>query len=98
METIKNRHSLLFSHFRPIRYGLLRLDHSKDGLLIAGAALQPGPDAPRRFQLFKDKLERYGLHLGRTVHREGAYLLRPETIPQLQTGHENLPWLVRPFP
>ncbi len=45
--------------------------------LLIGAALHPGPAASARFDLLKDKLRRHGFEFGRTLRREGAYIVRP---------------------
>ncbi|MFB3893567.1 MAG: FAD-binding protein [Phycisphaerae bacterium] len=49
----------------------------KDGCLLAGVAVEPGPAALRRFDQFKRKLSDMGFDLSRPVKRCGAALLRP---------------------
>ena len=53
---------------------------------LIGAALRPGPTAPARFELLKDKLRRCGFQFGRTLHRKGAFILRPRQRAHLCTG------------
>ncbi|MBI4676864.1 MAG: oxidoreductase [Elusimicrobia bacterium] len=48
----------------------------KDGELVVGAALRPGPGAAGRFELFKGRLARFGFSLGRPVRRCGAMYSR----------------------
>lgn len=62
----------------------------KDGMLLAGAALRPGPDAAQRFEQFKRKLEPWGYELGRPVRREGAMILRPVATGQIFTGADGI--------
>jgi len=54
--------------------------------LLIGAALHPGPTASRKFDLLKEKLRRYGFEFGRTLRREGAYIVRPTRQADLVTG------------
>ena len=49
----------------------------KGNHLLVGAALCPGPDASARFDRLKEKLRRCGFEFGRTLRREGAYIVRP---------------------
>ena len=53
---------------------------------LIGAALRPGPAATQKFDLLKDKLKRYGFEFGRTLHREGAFIVRPTRRAHLCTG------------
>jgi flavin-dependent dehydrogenase len=57
---------------------------------LIGAALRPGPTAPAKFELLKDKLRRCGLEFGRTLHREGAFIVRPTTRVDLCTGAKGI--------
>ncbi|MEW6308236.1 MAG: FAD-binding protein [Bacillota bacterium] len=52
----------------------------KEGLLLLGAALQPGETAPARFTLLKDQLRHRGFDLSRPIRREGAWVLRPQAV------------------
>ncbi len=54
--------------------------------LIAGAALTPGRDACRAFDLFGQKLERLGIKRGRVIKRRGAFILRPMGAHQVSFG------------
>jgi geranylgeranyl diphosphate/geranylgeranyl-bacteriochlorophyllide a reductase len=58
----------------------------KDDLLLVGAALKPGADAPAKFERLKQKLASHGYHLGQPVRREGAFILRPVSTRQIFAG------------
>lgn len=58
----------------------------KEKILIIGAALEPGQDAVRKFDLLKQKLREYGFQWGKMVHREGAWILRPVKRNQICVG------------
>ncbi len=45
--------------------------------LLIGIALRPKDDAANKFDRFKVRLQDWGLQCGRTVRREGAFLIRP---------------------
>lgn len=61
----------------------------RDHLLI-GAALHPGRDAAVKFDLLKDKLRRLGFEFGRTLRREGAFIVRPRRRADLCTGDQGI--------
>ena len=58
----------------------------KDGMMLLGAALRPGPDAAGRFESLKSKLPEFGYELGKPARREGAAILRPVSARQICTG------------
>jgi flavin-dependent dehydrogenase len=58
----------------------------KDHLLAVGAALAPRDRTRERFERLKSRLRDWGFRFGRTVRREGALLLRPETVGHVSTG------------
>lgn len=58
----------------------------KEGSLIVGAALKPGPGAIAKFQLLKTKLADYGFSLQKSTKKEGCHLLRPASVSQLILG------------
>jgi len=58
----------------------------KDDHLVIGAALAPRDRTAERFELFKSKLCDWGVEFGRTVWREGMFLLRPTSARQVSTG------------
>jgi len=58
----------------------------KGEYLIIGAALEPREGTAAKFELLKHKLRQYGFEFGRTVCREGAFILRPARTNQLCTG------------
>lgn len=58
----------------------------KEGQLILGTALKPGIDAYGKFELLKQKLSAYGYDFGKSVRKNGAYLVRPFRMNQICTG------------
>ncbi len=51
-----------------------------------GAAPAPRDKTVERFGLLKTKLRDRGFQFGKTVWREGTFLLRPQALRQLRTG------------
>ncbi|MCK4986525.1 MAG: hypothetical protein KAS40_13440, partial [Desulfobacterales bacterium] len=49
----------------------------KGNYLIIGAALHPKQKKAEKFKLLKRKLRHYGFEFGKTVWKEGAFILRP---------------------
>jgi len=62
----------------------------KDSLLVIGAALTPRDRTLEKFELLKKKLRDYGFAWGKTVWREGTFLLRPQTTRQVATGRQGI--------
>jgi geranylgeranyl reductase len=58
----------------------------KADLLVVGAALAPGPDAPERFARFLRRLAGLGIAFGRSLGREGAMLHRPRLPSHVALG------------
>ncbi len=58
--------------------------------LIIGAALHPEQKTSEKFNLLKSKLRRHGFEFGKTVCREGAFILRPVKTKQLYTGKKGI--------
>ena len=58
----------------------------KGDYLVIGAALQPRAKISEKFSLLKEKLRGKGIQFGKTVWREGAFLLRPMKTTHLFTG------------
>jgi geranylgeranyl reductase len=58
----------------------------KDGRLVVGAALPPGPAARDRFDALRLTLARHGVAPGRVVRREGTLIRRPARASELVTG------------
>lgn len=58
----------------------------KDGMLVVGSALHPGPAAKQRFALLKDRLRDRGFLFGKPVKQEGTLLLRPQAQSSIMTG------------
>ncbi len=62
----------------------------KGNYLIIGAALRPKQKTAEKFKLLKRKLREHGFQFGKTVWREGAYILRPVRMQQLSTGTKGI--------
>ena len=62
----------------------------KGDLLVIGAAFHPKQRASEKFKLLKKKLGSLGFEFGKTVWREGAFLLRPVKTQQLSTGTKGI--------
>ena len=58
--------------------------------LIIGAALHPKQKTAEKFKLLKRKLRHYGFEFGKTVWKEGAFILRPVKTDQLSTGKKGI--------
>jgi len=57
----------------------------KDSLII-GAALQPRADTLEKFERLKEVLSGIGFQFGKTICREGAFILRPMKTDHVFTG------------
>jgi len=60
----------------------------KEDYLIVGSALLPDKDPEKCFDLFKQRLVDYGFDLGNKVKRNGAYILRPQSLGQILLGKD----------
>jgi flavin-dependent dehydrogenase len=58
----------------------------KGDRLLIGAALGPRQRPDEKLSLLKEKLAALGFRFGRAVRREGALLLRPRSMAQLNSG------------
>jgi len=58
--------------------------------LVIGAALQPKERTSEKFSLLKETLRSKGIQFGKTVWREGAFLLRPMKATHLFTGKDRI--------
>jgi len=58
--------------------------------LIVGAALQPQTGIYEKFVRLKQKLKKCGFEFGKTLFREGTYVLRPVRTNQLYTGKHGI--------
>jgi flavin-dependent dehydrogenase len=58
----------------------------KQNHLLIGAALRPRQNIAAKFELLKNKLRDYGFRFGKTVSKEGAFILRPVSTGQISTG------------
>jgi flavin-dependent dehydrogenase len=62
----------------------------KGEYLIIGAALHPKQNIAEKFDLLKNKIRRSGFEFGKTIWREGAFVLRPVRTRQLLTGEKGI--------
>jgi len=62
----------------------------KGNHMIIGAALRPKEKTSEKFKLLKKKLSKNGFQFGKTVLKEGAYILRPMRMQQLSTGTKGI--------
>jgi len=62
----------------------------KNDCLLIGAALQPREKASEKFSLLKETLRSNGIQFGRTVLREGAFIVRPTKATHLFTGKDRI--------
>jgi flavin-dependent dehydrogenase len=65
----------------------------KQEYLIIGAALSPGPEVTKKFELLKSRLTDCGLRFGKLAHREAAFILRPELSRQISTGANGIAFI-----
>jgi geranylgeranyl reductase len=65
----------------------------KGDYLVIGAALRPKEKTSEKFRLLKETLRSYGFQFGKTVWREGAYILRPMKTKHLLTGKDRIAFL-----
>jgi len=54
--------------------------------LLIGAALPPGGELGKRFDLLRGRLKAYGFQFGRTVRREAGIILRPRNSDSICIG------------
>ncbi len=62
----------------------------KGDYLIIGAALHPKQKTSEKFKLLKSKLKHLGFEFGKTIWREGAFILRPVKTKQVSTGKKGI--------
>ncbi len=65
----------------------------KGDYLVIGAALRPKEKTAEKFRLLKKTLRSKGFRFGKTVWREGAYILRPMKRKHLLTGKGRIAFL-----
>jgi flavin-dependent dehydrogenase len=65
----------------------------KGEYMVIGAALQPKEKTTEKFRLLKETLRRNGFQFGKTVWREGAYILRPMKTKHVLTGKDRIAFL-----
>lgn len=62
----------------------------KENYLLVGAALEIDGKAEEKFNLLKQKLQNYVCKFDKCVKRNGAFILRPQSINQICTGKGNI--------
>lgn len=62
----------------------------KGNYLIIGGAFHPKEKTTEKFKLLKKKLATLGFEFGKTVQREGAFLLRPVKTQQMSSGTKGI--------
>lgn len=62
----------------------------KDDYLIVGAAITPKDNVNQKFNLLKERLINYGFELNRSVKKNGAFILRPQSTKQIFLGKDNV--------
>jgi len=65
----------------------------KRDYLVIGAAFQPMEKISEKFKLLKETLRRNGIQFGKTVWREGAFILRPMKTRNLFTGEGRIAFI-----
>ena len=65
----------------------------KGEYVLFGAALKPGPNAPTKFAVLKDKLFKSGLLSGDLCKKEGALILRPSRPHHLLIESSNITFI-----
>ena len=58
----------------------------KENHLIIGAALSPGREVTKKFELLKIRLADFGFRFGKLIRQESAFILRPVHSRQISTG------------
>lgn len=61
--------------------------------LIIGAALSIEDDPVQKFELLKSKLKDYGFVFGKRTKKEGAFILRPQSIKDICTGKDRVTFI-----
>jgi geranylgeranyl reductase len=62
----------------------------KGDYLIIGGAFHPKGRTAEKFKLLKKRISSFGFEFGKTVRREGAFILRPVKLQQLSTGAKGI--------
>ena len=65
----------------------------KSDYLVIGAALQPRAKTSEKFTLLKETLRSKGIQFGKTMWREGAFILRPMKLTHLFTGKDRIAFI-----
>jgi flavin-dependent dehydrogenase len=65
----------------------------KGDCLVIGAALQPKEKTSEKFRLLKQMLISNGIPFGKTVRREGAFILRPMETSHIYTGIDRIAFI-----
>jgi len=62
----------------------------KDNYLIFGSAIKEGDNVSKRFNLLKKKLINYGYNFDKRYKKEGAFIIRPQSLNQVYLGANNI--------
>lgn len=62
----------------------------KEDYLIVGAAIKPKENVSQKFDLLKERLINYGFELNKSVKKNGAFILRPQSTKQIFIGKDNI--------
>jgi len=62
----------------------------KDNYLLLGVALPLRQNPSARFELLKSKMNSYGYELGKSLKKNGAFIIRPQWLNKLNTGREKV--------
>lgn len=62
----------------------------KGDYLIVGATIRPRDKVQEKFELLKNKLRQRGFELPSAVKRNGAFIIRPQSLKQIYIGEGNI--------
>ncbi len=62
----------------------------KEDLILVGTAVSPKGNAFGKFDLLKERLIKRGYRFGKSIKRNGAFILRPKSIKQVYLGKGNI--------
>lgn len=62
----------------------------KGDYLIVGATIRPKDNVTQRYELLKTKIQKLGFVLPRAAKRNGAFIIRPQSLKQVYLGEGNI--------
>lgn len=65
----------------------------KEDCLIVGTTVLPKDNVSQKFNLLKDRLTARGFELERSKKKNGAFILRPQSLRQIFLGRENIAFI-----